>query len=762
MSVHLFGIRHHGPGSARSLLEALEKLEPDCLLVEGPPEADELIPFVSDEALQPPVALLLYPKDEPGKAVFYPFARYSPEWQALRYGAGRNTTTRFFDLPVSHRMAAEPEAPKPQPDKLTEDKATEGGLTLEPLNPDAAPSLRQDPLLWLAKAAGYSDSERWWGDVVEERVDNEGVFEAVLEAMSALREEASEEAGEEPDWEQRREAAMRENIRAAQREGFERIAVVCGAWHAPALQDLSTAKADKALLKDLPKTKVEATWIPYTSGRLSRSSGYGAGITSPGWYDHLWRYATTGEVATRWLARVAQLLRDEDLEASSAQVIEGVRLAETLAALRGRASVGLAELNEAAYALFANGNDLVLELIGERLIVADVLGSVSETVPATPLQLDLSALQKSLRLKASAEEKLLELDLRQDSDLKRSQLLHRLRLLAIPWGERAYSSGKGTFKEAWQLRWQPEFAVRLIEAGRYGQTVAEASGNKVEDSARSAENIAELSRLLDDTLLAALPDASRFLVAQLRLKAAEDTDLGHLIAALPRLAHVLRYGDVRSTAERDVTSLEHVVKGIFARVCVALPNACSSLSDDAAAAMFNPLQDLHSAVKLLQNDEQTSLWLDTLTRLSNRANVHALLTGRAVKILLDEGRLGADEASARLSLALSDPVVENAAGWLEGFLKDSGLTLVHDDALFSVLDSWFATLGDDAFVRVLPLVRRTFSSFAAPERQALGQKAKGGKAQAARQNVNLNQARGEKALLHLAQLLGHSGQGSGR
>ena len=175
--------------------------------------------------------------------------------------------------------------------------------------------------------------------------------------------------------------------------------------------------------------------------------------------------------------------------------------------------------------------------------------------------------------------------------------------------------------------------------------------------------------------------------------------------------------------------------------------------------MFKHLQDLHSAVKLLKNDEQTSRWLDTLTRLSSRANVHALLTGRAVKILLDENWLDPDEAAARLSLALSDPAVENAAGWLEGFLKDSGLTLVHDDALFSVLDSWFATLSDDAFVRVLPLVRRTFSSFTAPERQAVGQKAKGGKAQAARQRVSLNQARGEKVLLHLAHLLGHNFQG---
>ena len=35
--VHLFGIRHHGPGCARSLLRALDELRPDCILIEGPP-----------------------------------------------------------------------------------------------------------------------------------------------------------------------------------------------------------------------------------------------------------------------------------------------------------------------------------------------------------------------------------------------------------------------------------------------------------------------------------------------------------------------------------------------------------------------------------------------------------------------------------------------------------------------------------------------------------------------------------------------------
>ncbi|XBY08493.1 DUF5682 family protein [Escherichia coli] len=59
-TVHLFGIRHHGPGCARSLRKALETLQPDCLLVEGPPDGESILPFMQHEQMQPPVALLIY------------------------------------------------------------------------------------------------------------------------------------------------------------------------------------------------------------------------------------------------------------------------------------------------------------------------------------------------------------------------------------------------------------------------------------------------------------------------------------------------------------------------------------------------------------------------------------------------------------------------------------------------------------------------------------------------------------------------------
>ena len=105
MSVTVFGIRHHGPGSARSLVEDLGRLGPDCILIEGPPDADALIPLAADKEMRPPVALLIYDPEQPHDGAFFPFAVFSPEWQAIRHGLGAGVPVRFIDLAVGIQFA---------------------------------------------------------------------------------------------------------------------------------------------------------------------------------------------------------------------------------------------------------------------------------------------------------------------------------------------------------------------------------------------------------------------------------------------------------------------------------------------------------------------------------------------------------------------------------------------------------------------------------------------------------------------------------
>src|SRR3954467_14998214 len=109
MAVHVLGIRHHGPGSAKNVRAFLEELKPDIILVEGPPEANGILSWVTHESIKPPVAILCYQPDNPQQSVFYPFAEFSPEWQAIRYARQNKLLARFFDLPISNQLAIEKE-----------------------------------------------------------------------------------------------------------------------------------------------------------------------------------------------------------------------------------------------------------------------------------------------------------------------------------------------------------------------------------------------------------------------------------------------------------------------------------------------------------------------------------------------------------------------------------------------------------------------------------------------------------------------------
>lgn len=743
MPERLYGIRHHGPGSARAVVQELARHRPDVLLVEGPPEADELVRWVADVGLEPPVALLGYASDDPRRAAFWPFAVFSPEWQAIRWAVEQGVPVRFFDLPFAYRLSGEvkpPPADGPAPGDAgpEAEQSAEAEQSGEPRRP-------VDPIGELAAAAGYDDPERWWEDVVEHR--GMPAFEAIAEAMTAIRDSAPED----PD-DLVREAYMRTVMRDV-RKAHDEIAVVCGAWHVPALTRKISAKDDTALLRGRRKAKVAFTWVPWTYGRLASWSGYGAGVRSPGWYHHL--FTAADEVVPRWLVDAAGVLRNEGVPTSSAHVIEATRLAESLATLRGRPLAGLAEVTEAAEAVMCDGERLRVELISSKLVVGERLGGVPEDMPGVPLAKDLAAQQRACRLKPEAPERALDLDLRKETDLRRSRLLHQLRTIDVPWGEPvAARRGTGTFREEWRLRWQPEFAVRLVEGSMFGTTVVAAATARVTRAAADAETLAEVTALVETCLLADLAGAYPPVLSALDTRAALDADVNHLMAAIPALARTLRYGDVRRT---DMAGLATVTASLLARVCAGLPSAAGSVSDEAAKLLRDRIDGVHAAVGLLADDEMRDRWLATLASLAGRADLHGLLAGRLTRLLLDAGRLDAAEVRRRLRLPLTvGTPPAHAAAWVEGFLSGGGLLLVHDEALLALLDDWLADIPAAAFDDVLPLLRRTFGAFDSGERRAIGERIAGARAAtgAAPGGLGFDPARADLVLPTLSALLG--------
>ncbi|WP_431952498.1 DUF5682 family protein [Nocardia lijiangensis] len=761
----VFGIRHHGPGSARSLRLALEDFQPDTILIEGPADADPLVGFVTAEGMDPPVALLAYVPDQPARAAFWPYAVFSPEWQALRYAAEHEVPVRFCDLPGSVVLAAE-----------------------------AEPGDSVDPLAHLAAAGGYDDAERWWDAVVESSTDID-VFDALTEAMAALRETPATDPHESeqprlgpeppedleafgPDHEAgrtdpspiarrrrptpaaidahtlRREAYMRQTMRKALKGGARRLAVVCGAWHAPALAGkLGPAAPDARLLKGMPKVKATVTWVPYTHSRLAASSGYGAGVGSPGWYHHL--FTAADQPIARWLTKVAGVLRAHDLPVSSAHVIEAVRLAETLAALRQRPLAGLSEVTEAVRSVMCGGDETMVHVVTTELVVGEALGAVPEHAPTVPLDADLRARVRRLRMKLEPTARTVDLDLRKARELERSRLLHRLRLLGIEWGAPATGEVRstGTFRETWTLRWRPEFAVAVIEASRWGTTLRAAAEAKILDTAqRPDRTLADLAGALELALLADLGGATAGLIARLETVAALDHDVTHLLAALPGLIRTLRYGDVRGT---DTKALAHVADGLLVRISAGLPGAVTGLDADAAAELRTQLDAAHLAIHTRDDAWATETWLAALRKLADREDVHGALVGRAVRLLSDAGIIDDADSGRRLAAALSvGATPASKAAWIDGFLGGRGLLLVHDRELLRRIDDWLRGLDDDQFLETLPVLRRTFGAFESGERRAIGRAIHDTARTTTTEPTGVDTERGRRAMRTAAEILG--------
>jgi len=439
--------------------------------------------------------------------------------------------------------------------------------------------------------------------------------------------------------------------------------------------------------------------------------------------------------------------------ASTAQVIDGLRLAQMLAGIRGR-HISLEELNEASVAVLSAGRSEQMNLIRTRLIVSNRLGVVPAETPSVPIRRDLTTLQKKLRLTVSADPINLDLDLRQPNDLARSQLFHRLNLLNIEWAVSNHGGvrSKGTFHEFWTLTWLPEEDIRLIEASIWGNTVESAAVAFAQHYANEAQQLHKVTPLLKQAILSALPVAVDAIVQRLYNLASVTHDINQLMEAAPPLVETLRYGDVRQT---DAGLIAPVLESLVVRTCIGLYAATVNIDDDAARALYERIISLNSALQLAQDEALLARWHEALAGLAESVVTHPLLAGAANRLLFRVQQLDAGDAAHRMHRAFS---VGNApqygANWLEGFLTGMEHTLLRDETLFGLIDEWVVQLSGEQFDDILPLLRRTFSTFDKPARRNLAERIVRGAHETEAEQIDA--ARAERVLPLLRQILGVS------
>lgn len=705
----LFGVRHLSPAGGWHLRRLLEDVKPRLVLVEGPSDLTPQMADLTHPQTHPPVALLAFTMDAPVRSILYPFAVYSPEYQAIQWAAEHGAACRFMDLP-SDVFLALADADRP-------DEGEEG---------------RGEVYRALDAQTGEDGHETFWERTLEHTAAP-GAYHAGADVFGAQLRRLT--AGQDSDWAETlvREAYMRRQIDAAVAEGFapEEIVVVTGAYHVGGLRTASPM-TDSELLS-LPRVPASRTLMPYSYYRLSSRSGYGAGNKAPAYYGLLWESLCRGEpryAAHSYLSRVAIWQRQHGTPVSPAEVIEAVRLADALAELRGSSVPALRDLRDAAVTCLGQGRFSAISQAVADTEIGTRIGTLPDGVSRTSIQADFYRQLRDLKLEkyrsVTAQE--LPLDLRENRmvkqeksaflDLERSFFLHRLRVLGIGFvrlGKAAQENA--TWAEPWTLCWTPEAEIELVEAALKGDTVAQAAALQMKERVEGAAGMGGIAAVIEDAFTCGMPAAVRNATAALQAMAVEAVALDDLAATAHRLSAVLQYGSIRRL---DAAPLIPILQQIFLRACLLLPGAC--ICDDGGAEAITEAMNRLNAASLAHESLDGEAWLHALWETAGRDDLNTRCSGFAAAILLERGVMDGETLSAEVQRRLSRGIsADLGAGWFEGLAMKNRYALIARLSLWESLSGYLDTLDEEEFKRALVFLRRAFADFSPREKSDIAE-----------------------------------------
>lgn len=736
--INVFGVRHLSPMGAWHLRKYLDQVRPELVLIEGLADAAELIPHVTRKGTKPPIAILAYTDSLPVRTLIYPLAKYSPEYQAMRWATEHDVPVEFIDLPSDIFLALQDIEEELAKKKRQEAEAAKSAEAESEPQADAStgqpPPLERPVSMYekYAAIAGEADYETYWERHFEHNLSDDAYRLAAFEFGQSLRELDQDSLR----WRAEnlvREAYMRRRIAAAIAAGHkpEKIVAVVGAFHAPVLTSDFPPMTDDELAT-LRRRTSKLTLMPYSYFKLSSQSGYGAGNQAPAYFELLWETLERGdlhELPSRYLSQVVRHLREAGTHRSTAEVIEGVRLARTLSALKDGLAPTLSDLRDSAVTLIGHGELATVKDAIVRVEVGTSIGELPKGVSQTSIQADFEREVARLKLekyKTTVKQEV-SLDLRENRqakstesaflDLHRSSFFHRLRVLGVSFVTPLRSSQQSTtWAEKWALQWSPESEIQLIEAVLLGETVELAAGYKFKTTLEGCESIAQAAELVSDACQCGLMQSMEAARKRLQELASGTSELTAIAHAAHMLGQVVRYGDVRKF---DPEPLLPLVEELFVQGSLALLGA-ATCDDETAVKMLTAIDEMNHVALEHSDRVDERLWIANLQKLADADDRNPMLSGYACAILLERGLISNESLTREVSRRLSAGVpADLGAGWFEGLSKRNRYALLARQTLWEQLADYVSSLEEEHFRRSLVFLRRAFGTFSPREKRQI-------------------------------------------
>ena len=773
-----FPVRHHSPACSFHLKKVIEACEPDCILVEGPINAEKLIPVLASPDTKAPVALYYFYRDALGLVseekedyrCYYPFLDASPELTALREAAERGIPAHFIDLPYGEILI-----------HTGEGRGIRREAEKQTYNDDYLLS-RSRYFSLLCEKTGMRSFEELW----EKYFEIGGLYESTEDFVRQmftycyLSRTHTPEEELDADGCLCRERFMAEQIARASGK-YRRILVVTGGFHTYGLTELLKISEDgkkvsfvgeAVKLHNTGAHKIEEKNqgvypLAYSMEAADALNGYASGMQSPGFYQLVYEKlesekpasgkpetgktesdklesvrleqgrepgAAYEEAVLQQLVTTGRRARQKGEGLSSYDTICALSMAKGLAVLRGKRAAGLYELRDAALASYVKGEvnlstDLPLRILDE-INTGKQVGKLCETDLRPPLLSDFEEQCRrfGLQLQSSAEKELtLEL-FTKNKHLAMSRFLYQMDFLETNFAVRKKGSDllnrrdRNRIREVWSYRFSGQVLAALVDVSMAGSTVEEAAKTRLVSKARKTLSCKEAAKLLVQGFLMGFLEEQQGLGAHVREVLVSDGDFFSLTSGFSDLKMLYELQELYQVEAH--VELEGLLKLCFGKIIQLLPSM-AGVPDERQQECMECCRELYQITGHKKFEQLRPVLMEAMIRLSEREKIQPGLYGAVLGLLYGwDGRYNVRIQEAAYGyLKGSGEMRMKSAAFLRGlFYTARDFVFVQEDFL-SMVDSLLAGLSAEEFLQLLPELRMAFGYFTPLETDRIAGKA---------------------------------------
>ncbi len=714
-----FPIRHHSPICSFHLKRTIESYQPDCILIEGPQEANSCITQLVDKDSVPPLSVFCTARDTKGiigekdkvYRSYFPFLEYSPEFFALKLAADKNIPSIFIDLPYSEQLHFS-------------------------VNDSANSKSDSDYALFhsayiaeLCKKEGCRNFNELWEKHFEiaglSMKTGKFVKNILAYAHYARIDYSADDL--ESEGTLAREYVMAKAIKK-QRKSSNRILVVAGAWH---IQGIVSFLDDELMYtyKAPDKNPVESAAHPmiYSFRSSDQNNGYASGMPYPSFYQQIWKNIDAGldrpynKTLLKFVAKCGAKCRDAKAAISISDEIESYHMAEGLRLLRNKNDMGAFELQDSIQSAFVKADQSLSTSVVEdslnELLTGDKVGKLENRtgLPALANNFYEKLEEFGISQNTKKQEKILEI-YDKPKHKKISEFFHIMSFLETDFCEMYkgpdLSTGENInlIREYWAFEFNEDVISSLIEKSSFGVNLQEAATNLLTEKLnRHNMPAGEASELLINASVMGLQSMIKSIFDRLSYICSVDGMFTSVVTCMLNLNYMNEHELL--SAHLCENEIHNCIYSAYKR-SMTLMTGLARTNEHDEDRTAEKLKDINFIVmNYFQCD--SAFFTDKLVDISNANYVNSTIDGAVHGLLYGLKALNHDEIIEK-AMSYFSGTGENpfeASKFLKGLFLTGRDILLSNDNLIKGISTYLDIIDERKFLSLVPNLRLAFSFF---------------------------------------------------